>query len=528
MPFNSTPAAIFIGVKPPANPGPNTLWLSESHAHMRVPAGRNERRPILGSFRGEGASQEMNPWFNPAMGRWEALLNMGGNIQKFTYAATPYGPWSQAVTLFGQGNGGVAGETKQASAYIEGTTVYITYIKGDGTNKIRMATLTMPTNPATPDALPVFTCVEAGDANVICNAATTQPANSHIILVDGIYQLRCDNNAPPSVSLYTNTAPPSQWVSNKFQVVAKDQSGARVLVTPNVQRFTPHYGRDFVVYEDGLWILYYHVAAAIDAWNQVVVRLTSTDYPIPYNWTPDAANPIVRPAHPVELDQIADFRAAQGPDGTWWAFWTASDNTGPFTFSIMTAPMQKPLMQWANGQWVPVLGSFDVMATPGYVSLDYQAGDMILANLDDATFNTTAAPRLATMPPAAGHARVKINAIAALGLNAVRLAPKLTTETIYDGNPILSLTSVGTTVTLAFRRPHGLSTSDVVTVTGCTPTAYNVNGVAVASVVDATTITYVAGSAPGANTVIGFLARGLLPGETAAYKCRLQGQWVRD
>lgn len=69
------------------------------------------------------------------------------------------------------------------------------------------------------------------------------------------------------------------------------------------------------------------------------------------------------------------------------------------------------------------------------------------------------------------------------------------------GKVINSLTSAGTLVTVVTVTAHGMATGRAITVSGCTPAAYN-GDYAITSV-NSTTYTYVAGSAPGAATVVG-------------------------
>jgi hypothetical protein len=72
-----------------------------------------------------------------------------------------------------------------------------------------------------------------------------------------------------------------------------------------------------------------------------------------------------------------------------------------------------------------------------------------------------------------------------------------------EGVTISSMTAAGTTVTVNTSSAHGRSNGDTISVWGCTPTAYNVNGKTI-TVVDADTFTYVADSDPSTSaTTVG-------------------------
>lgn len=66
------------------------------------------------------------------------------------------------------------------------------------------------------------------------------------------------------------------------------------------------------------------------------------------------------------------------------------------------------------------------------------------------------------------------------------------------GAVISSITFVTTTATVTTATPHGLGTGNTVTVTGATPSAYNVTNAAV-TIIDATHFSYTMSSNPGAN-----------------------------
>ena len=71
----------------------------------------------------------------------------------------------------------------------------------------------------------------------------------------------------------------------------------------------------------------------------------------------------------------------------------------------------------------------------------------------------------------------------------------------FNGNPITSLTSSGTTATVVTLAPHGLATDSIVTINGANEVAYD--GAFAVTVVDATTFTYTTNGIPAASTATG-------------------------
>jgi len=517
MPQDATPVALMIGTRPPANPSARTRWLSQSHRHLRIPPGAYTRRPILGSNilgRAESASQEMNAWWNPYTKRVEGVFNMGSQ-QRFTSAPTPYGPWATQVPTLGNGVGGESGGITQFRTYVEGDTIYAIGGRTISDVNVRLWSSPMPRNLT--DAV-VWTYLG------VAYTDTTGSGSGWIIKVDGKYRLFLERGARMR---YCESAAASmdELVAKPFTLV-----NDRVNFGYNVGvRSNSAFGRPVVFYEDGTWILYGHATGTLDFGYQWIQRYTCTD-PLsspPTNWVPDGEGQFLREEHPLEVDQVADFLAVQLPNDRWWAFWSGCNN--PATeFSIMTAPMQEPMMAYDGGDWLPAMVTPDALADFPYINSDIANGNQALKNRWDTTFDTSSAAINATLPQASSHVAVTLsNHPRTLPGNHVRLLPKVATDRIHGPISISSVSASGTTVTVSTVQPHGLNAADFVTVTGFTPTAYNINGVAVASVVDANTFTYTAGSAPAAVTTTGCYDRSLRPGESRAYRCRNAGTFVR-
>jgi len=73
--------------------------------------------------------------------------------------------------------------------------------------------------------------------------------------------------------------------------------------------------------------------------------------------------------------------------------------------------------------------------------------------------------------------------------------------TTFNGNPITSLTSTGTTATVVTLSPHGLATDSIVTINGANEAEYD--GAFAVTVVNATTFTYTTNGTPAASPATG-------------------------
>lgn len=516
MPDVSVSADLRIGILPPANPTPATRWISQSAAHVQVPHTPFARTPIFGSELNGGAVQEISPWYNPFLNRYECLTNQAGS-QYFSVADSPLGPWSAGVKVLGSGSGGEGSNAQQASVLVEGDQIYCYYITNINATLLRMAVATMPRKAGD---LPGFAVL-----GTIYNPGVALGDSSWIVKADGRYFLFTYNGATTPVIAATGAADPSQFVAKPFANVS---GTARGLAYNMGARYVLHPLRPNVHYEQGQWVLFAHTVGTDDGMS-VICRWVSQDAGVPVNWTPDA-HKFCEQQHPAEIDQLADFRLLRGPNDKLWAFWTGISNRAG-TFTVFCAPVLEPMLafdglSWGySGDYLPNDG-----AGQGYVNPDMITGDKTLKNLWDACFRTDGGSCTATFPVAGPHAKVKVtNAPNNWNAgNVVKLAPDSGADVICGGNPIAALSAVGTTVTVTTRRPHGLSIADFVTVTGAAPVAYNVNGAAVTGVPAANQFTYTAGSAPGAATTLGAYDSALQVGESRQYKARVPGVWVRD
>lgn len=516
MPTQSALANIYIGVEPPLAADATTRWISQSMRHAQVPHDAYSRTPIIGSGVGQSATQEISPWYNEALHRYECLVNVA-SAQYFSYAYSPLGPWSTPVKVLGQNTGGESSNSQQCFVLVEGTTLYAFYLTGASATSIQMATAQMPT---TVDGTPAF----SKNGTVFTEGAVINETPC-VIKVNGAYYLFTANQAAPRIAKTTATSP-ANFVATPF---AKITTQLRGLYVNQGVRYGARIGRPQVFYENGTWIMYGHLLDGVDFGTCNVYRFTCNDIDLPINWVADTQKPFLEQKHPLEVDQIADFRIFQGPNERNWAFWTAADNPG-VAFSIMAAPVLEPIMAFDGHDWAPTSYRINDANGQGYINPDAANADQVLGNLWDIFFRTEGGAKNATFPVASTHRKVKVTNAPSTpsSVNPVKLIPANATDVIMGGNPITAMSAVGTTVTVTTKRPHGLATGEFVTVTGAAPSSYNASGVEVASVPAADQFTYTAGSSPAANTTLGCFDRALLPGETGRWRCRYAGVWVRD
>lgn len=536
MPIAAQLANIWIGQEPPTDPNPRTRWISTSARHLQVPQTPFERKPIIGSYVGNAsATQEMSPWYNPTLQRYECLVNTSGS-QKFWWANDPEnGPWQGGTQVLGGGSGGEASNAQQCSVYVEGTTLYAVYLKSAGATVVTMATAAMPTTAA---GTPVFSV----NGTVYDNLGATILDSSYLTKINGTYMLVAPTGGAPRLTT-SASATAAGLVAAPFIAIG----GALKNMYFNVGgRFIQRLGRPQLFYENGTAIMFGHFVDMIDGLGTLgittIYRFTCNDpFPNLVNWVADpVARPFMEQLHPAEIDQIADFRLFQGANEAWFAFWTGTDNVGT-KFTVMAAKCREPMLAFGGFDWQYTQNIANDGFGPGYINPDWFNYDVIAGNgsgtaaqippMADAVFRTTAASLKATFAPAASHQKVKITNVAASpnSINMAHLVPNNATDQISDGNPLTAVTRVATAVTLAFRYPTDYDANDFLCITGMTPTGYNTTAQAITSVsADKKTVVYTLAVDPGANTVMGAVARSVRNGESRAYKARVQGIWVRD
>lgn len=529
MPTAAELINLWVGQEPPLNPNPRTRWRSTSAQHAQVPHTPFERFPIIGSYVGNAsATQEFSPWYNPVLQRYECLTNAASS-QYFWWADDPErGPWYGGTKVLGSGSGGEAASAQQASIYVEGTTLCCIYLKSAGATVLTMATAQMPTTAA---GLPVFTV----NGTIYDNAGQAILDSSWITLANGIYVLVTQLLGAPRLAL-TTAISPSQFVAQPF---AATMPSLRNLYFWNGNRFVQRLGRPQLFHENGLSTMYGHIVDTVDFGGSQIYRFTTSDpWPNLVNWVMDPVQrPFMEQLHPAEGDQLADFRRFQGANECWFAGWTGTNNPGT-QFTIMCCAMREPELAYDGFSWHQTQGQATNGFGPGYINPDFSTGDVItggipsrIGHLWDAVFRTEGGHLKAQFAAAFAHYKCKITNAPnnVTSGNVVHLLPDSATDRITDGVPLTSVTRSGAVVTLVFKYPTDYDANDFLCVTGMTPVAYNTTAQAITSVsADRKTVTYTLGADPGANTVIGAVARSVRSGESRAYKCRVQSIIVRD
>jgi hypothetical protein len=524
--------SIYGGALPPSNPGPSVLWLDESMAGLRIPTDPAARVPVMGSaFPGQTSTQEANGHWNPILKRWEIIANVNG-AQSWCYSLSgdATGPYSQPVRVLGTGSGGEAGNSQQCHVEVTGTELGALYSTGS-TKQLLLAVASMPADPANPAAPPVFTKLGVVATSSL---APTTGSPGIVRLPNGKLALFWERGG--LTSLFLSDAPTlADLVATPF-VEVQDRVGMRFSAN-NVRPLNGAGGRPQIFLEGGRLVGYHHGGGAEFAFCGIH-RAFCDDLEMPVSWVPEtqADTWIMRQKHQLEIDQCVDFRLARDEYGATFAFTTAADNS-PIgnAFSILCTPVIHPLRRYGGARWHTVEEMGDTQREQDWINPDRLSDAQQLRNLWDAWANTGFIGYKLTLPPAASRARCRItndaqtNASTPVSGNQLTVALSDPTRELLIGRvPIVSIAASGTTVTVTTKRPHGLVTTDKVTLTGHAPAAYNVANAAVTSTPSGTSFTYEAAAAPGASTKLGFYDRtSIEQGETFEYICSTQYAWVR-
>ena len=292
-------------------------------------------------------------------------------------------------------------------------------------------------------------------------------------------------------------------------------------------RFGTRIARPQIFRENGVWVLFGHMLSGVEFGQCNIYRYTSTDLGVPTNWTVDPVR-FLEQKNPLEVDQVVDFRLFYSKTGQAFAFWSGNNNRANGTsFNIMGVPCNEPIMAYDGMRWNYTNHLPNDSQGQAFLNPDIATNSVSVLNLWDIPFRTDAANMTATLPAAANRTKVRVtNSPTATTTRFVVHFAVQGVDKIMGPIPIASLTRVGTTVTVVTNRAHLLQTNDYVTMTGCTPTGYNLAAAQV-TVVDATTFQYTVGVDSGGCTVIGGYDTSLLAGESREYRCIIDGTFTR-
>jgi hypothetical protein len=506
MPTNPIQVAHYIGRRPPANPGPRTLWTSQSMRHFQVPTQPTARTPIIGSEIGDSAAQEFSPWYNSGLKRWEAIVNIGSQ-QRFTWSYAPGGPWAVPVAVLGNGVGGEAAAARQCSVHVEDGVLYAFYNNTNGTN-LQMASAPMPTAGA---STPVFT-----KQGTVATSDIAYNGSPWVMFTRGRYYLFWERGTAMTLSL-SSAAKMADLVTTPF--VERERLTLPAFYTGYRSIGVNGCNRPSVFYEDGTWVMLFGGGGLQMSYGALHRAICTDPGDIPINWTVSADDTFVMKAvHPLEIDQCVDFRVCADDNETLWIFNSAADNRGSFRFTILATPCILPTFKHNGGGWSPIDTIPRVDDEPRWISPDLITGTTTIKNRWDGLVDTGTAAVALTLTNAASGAAIRLRNTPSTGQGNQMTVALFAGDVLRGGNPITAITASGTTVTVTTKRPHGLTTTDLVTITGAAPSTYNIANTAVTGLPAANQFTYTAGSSPAANTTLGHFARtSFEPGEQVRF-----------
>ena len=197
-------------------------------------------------------------------------------------------------------------------------------------------------------------------------------------------------------------------------------NGTYTLKTPTLSTLQPTWfngvsnagaGGMKVFYENGEYVAFYHAidrrtgGSSQPASDGFMAISTDT-----INWVvQNEGNPIIRKAHPYEVEQIADLCPVDLVGGGTHCFWDAWDNIGGKAY-IMHAQMSPSIMQWSGYEWQPVLRPFDPLNQAQLRRTILKTAAYVAVNLDDVIIDPAATANMdVTLPRAAINARCRIN-----------------------------------------------------------------------------------------------------------------------
>lgn len=401
-------ATIYTGTTPPANPTPDTLWLSSRLADVQVPAAPAERIPVITPTLTAEGNVCQEPSVVYFAGRWHMYYTAGFSGQiAYATAASPLGPWTKSGVVLGAGTAGEAGNAFHSSILVDGTTIYL-YYTVPSSNKIRLAT-------ASTTAPTVFTVV--GDIMSLPTSAV-QMGNSAIFkrgTGDYVLFFDCSYNSNQWQAGYAlGTAPTGPFTLTDLPIATMSPFGP----------YPASQGGGLCVLAEGTgYVAFTHWGPKTNGSIPTEgYRYTTTD-PMLHTWAQDPGGPLIRRIHPYEVDQVADLYVAVGPNGDAWCFWTAFDNNSPLG-AILCAPLRPVLKRWNGVDWITISGAGDQNGQVGYNLTTVSTANRALTNRDDTAFDAVGGALTATLPRASAGAFCRVSNVAASGTNAVSVVVK--------------------------------------------------------------------------------------------------------
>jgi len=388
--MNNTYSNIYVGDTAPKSR--DAVWLSTALRHARVADGPAERAICITPDQSyeNNSAQEPSVWY--LNGKWHMLYTAGpsGPIA-YAYNSSPdprKGAWTKTGLVFSPGGGSL-----HAYAYIDGDVGYW-YYPNSALSSLSVVTFDARDPTAAWGTPSVLMASVPWNVTLFGNPAVTKIGDEYVLMLEVSVV-----NKSWQMSVYKSASPtgPFALVSNILPT----------LWPQSITGDNPTASGAFMTFENSEYVLMYHAGRNIgEALPTEIYRATSPDL---VNWVIDFSGyPMITRQLPQECDQVADFHAAKGPNGAWWAFWSANNNHPSINGYVICAPMQASLMAHDGEAWDYLLAIPNSVQEPGFIRHSAKTAAYTLANRDEVVFDTNGASRAATLPPASIGTYVRI------------------------------------------------------------------------------------------------------------------------
>ena len=340
--INSLNAQLLSGTATGPKPGVSNQWFSSSLKYVDIVTGP-QARSIL-PF--NGSNEEPSAWY--ANGLLNLVTSLGGSgpLQYYSCAGDPMVPenWSAPTNLFGSGTGGIANSVAEPNVYVEGETLYMTYLDTVA-NVLHMATasITAPTVWTT-NATPVLASAIINNGATLSNAGMCKSGSTYYLFLEG-------NSAGGGngAGLYLAT---SLSLSTAFTLTSQSPLTS---VKQHIQGpSNPMLDADGVT-----WVMFgsaYAGLPGVVGWPAGIWRMTNTNIATDTWVTTDM---VVPPILSSETSGCCDATPVMDPvTGAAYMLYTGV-NFRFFNLAIQIVPMAPRLMLWTGVTWKPSTPGFD-------------------------------------------------------------------------------------------------------------------------------------------------------------------------
>jgi hypothetical protein len=274
-----------------------------------------------GGSKNEGALQEPTVWQDTTVPkgdpkRWNMLYS-GGWTTIYTgwqTAPTPRGPWTDRGLVLGNGKGGASGQAARNTVYYDAEAPVeerLTVFYSDAQVGNRVIQVAQGADPASLVYKGVAASPPSGVQGFDNSAVLKDDDGTYVMMVEGT------TNAAPGN--YVMGIAKSNKLLGPYTVTQFPVAGLG---------FGKMYGGPVLFKRNSVYVLWFHAGfAQRGSANQFIlptegVRATSADL---VNWK-QPPSPIIKRAHPYEVDQVADVFVVKDDVGHVHLYWTANDN----------------------------------------------------------------------------------------------------------------------------------------------------------------------------------------------------------